>query len=319
MSAAEAQRALIAWGGAKAPPRLIKDRENAVYEVVLAGGRRAALRLHRVGYQTIAAIRSEMEWTGALARTRLSVPEPIPTLSGDLVHQPDEGRAASMVSWVEGIPLGEAFTPLSGSVSAQIARFRAIGRLLAELHNATDAMELPADFSRPRWDIEGLLGDTPFWGRFWENPALTGDERALLQEARTEARRVLESFRARGGDFGLIHADLMRENLLLDGDRISLIDFDDSGFGFRLYDLGTLMIQNLDEPAFPALQAAALEGYRSARPLSAADAALLPMFTMLRCLASCGWAVPRMAPDNPRLRDYAERAAAQARAFLAGS
>ncbi|MFC2966982.1 phosphotransferase enzyme family protein [Acidimangrovimonas pyrenivorans] len=319
MSLAEAQQALAAWGGAEVPPRLIKDRENAVYEVVLAGGRRAALRLHRAGYQTAAAIRSELDWTRALAAAGLSVPEPVPTLSGVLVHEPEQGRAASVVGWVEGTPLGEAFTPLSGSVPAQIARFRAIGRLLAEMHNATDAVQLPAGFTRPRWDIEGLLGDRPFWGRFWQNPALTGDERALLQQARAAARQVLEDFRARGGDYGLIHGDLMRENLLLDGDRISLIDFDDSGFGFRLYDLGTLMIQNLDEPAFPELQAAALAGYRAARPLDAQDAALLPMFTMLRCLASCGWAVPRMAPDDPRLRDYAARAAGQARAFLAAS
>lgn len=307
---AEAEAALAAWGGAKSPPRLIKDRENAVFEVVLTDGTRAALRLHRPGYQSAAAIRSELWWTLALADAGLPVPRPIRTLKGALLH-PAAPRAASVIEWVEGIPLGAAFQPLSGSLNSQKKRFRTIGRLLAELHNATNALTLPTGFTRPHWDAGGLLGDTPFWGRFWENPALTAAERDLVLAARSAARDILD---ATPLDTGLIHADLMRENILFAGDTATLIDFDDCGFGYRLYDLGTLMLQNLDEPAYPALRAAAIEGYASARPLP--DAHLVDMFTMLRCLASCGWAVPRMAPHDPRLRSYATRAARQAEAFL---
>ena len=54
---AQAVEAAGFWGGCVAP-RLIKNRENAVFEVMLPSGR-AALRLHRVGYQTEAAVRSE--------------------------------------------------------------------------------------------------------------------------------------------------------------------------------------------------------------------------------------------------------------------
>ncbi len=76
------------------------------------------------------------------------------------------------------------------------------------------------------------------------------------------------------------------------------------------------MLQNLDEPAYPALMQAALAGYRAARPLPDDHAALLPMFVMLRSFASCGWAVPRLPPKAPRLRFYAERALQQAERFL---
>ncbi len=45
------------WQGR--PTRLILNRENAVFEMAIPGGR-AALRLHRMGYQNDAAIASEL-------------------------------------------------------------------------------------------------------------------------------------------------------------------------------------------------------------------------------------------------------------------
>ena len=305
----EAEEAAAAWSAGRAT--LIHERENAVLSLPLPGGGRAALRLHRPGYQSAAAIRSELFWTEALAGAGLPVPRPIRTAAGALLHSLSTGRLASAVSWLPGTPLGRAWEPLSGSVPAQMATFRQVGALLARLHAATDALALPADFTRPSWDAEGLLGEAPLWGRFWENPALTPSESALLQEARGEARRRLAALPA--PDFGLIHADLMRENILIDGPVLSLIDFDDSGWGYRGYDLATLMLQNLDEPHWPALLAAAAEGYAALRPL---DVAALPMFVALRSFASCGWAVPRLAPGSPHLRHYATRAVAQAKAFL---
>ena len=44
-----AEAALASWGGAMAPPRLVVDRENAVFDVTTRDGVRGALRLHRVG------------------------------------------------------------------------------------------------------------------------------------------------------------------------------------------------------------------------------------------------------------------------------
>ena len=76
------------------------------------------------------------------------------------------------------------------------------------------------------------------------------------------------------------------------------------------------MSQNEAEPDPAALLAAAVEGYRSARPLAEADAALIPMFVMLRRFASMGWIVPRARPGEDWVRVYAERAVGAARAFL---
>ena len=52
-----ASEAAALWQGK--PLRLLRNRENAVFEIAIPSGR-AALRLHRIGYQDSAAIASEL-------------------------------------------------------------------------------------------------------------------------------------------------------------------------------------------------------------------------------------------------------------------
>ena len=63
--------------------RLIRNRENAVFEIALPQAR-AALRLHRQGYQDDAAIRSELWWCAALAAKGVAVPAALPARDGAL-------------------------------------------------------------------------------------------------------------------------------------------------------------------------------------------------------------------------------------------
>jgi hypothetical protein len=90
-----------------------------------------------------------------------------------------------------------------------------------------------------------------------------------------------------------IHADVMRENVLVNYHSLSLIDFDDSGWGFALYDLGTVLSQNLYEPAYPQIRDALMEGYGTS------DRAMVEIFTLARTCASVGWTMPRLAPGDP--------------------
>jgi Ser/Thr protein kinase RdoA (MazF antagonist) len=199
-------------------------------------------------------------------------------------------------------------------VAEQVARHRALGRLLAQLHSATDALVPPPDFVRTRWDRDGLLGETPFWGRFWDHPALQPEDAALLRKTRDFLRERIGDH-ATSGSFGLIHADVLRENVFVGENGLSLIDFDDSGFGFRLYDLGTVLSQNLFEPALPRIAQALAEGYAATRPL---DPTMIPVFTLMRCCASVGWTMPRLAPDDPIHRSHIARAVGLARRVMEG-
>ena len=289
----EAAEAAALWGGQVVRP--LRLRENEVYEIALAG-QRAALRLHRRGYQSAVAIRSELWWCAALARAGLPVPAAMALPGGDLLAVLGSGRMASVVAWVEGAPLGEAGVPLAGSIADQAAMHHALGRLLAQVHGVTDGLVLPDWFARPSWDRDGLVGEAPCWGRFWDHPALTPKQAGLLRDARAWlADRLV-------GPVSLVHADVLRENILVQGGALSLIDFDDSGFGFRLYDLGTVLSQNLYEPGYGDIRAALCAGY------GLADPATVDAFTLARVLASVGWAAPRLPPGHPVHASHIARA-----------
>lgn len=313
-----ADTALACWGSAARPPQLIKIRENIVFKVWFEDGRTAALRLHRPGYQSRASIEAELDWTAALAGKGLCVPAPLPTRKRRLTATAGD-RIASCVAWLDGTAIGSAEQPLHGGRADQLALFDRLGQLLGRLHAVTDTLDLPAATKRPVWDENGFFGENPLWGRFWENPAFSAADCRTVLAARDMARAHLRSMRSRGCDFGLIHADVLRENVMETPGGLALIDFDDSGFGFRLYDLGTALFQNLDEPNIAGIAAALASGYRRGRPVAALDAGVLTLFVLLRCFASTGWIMTRAPQDDPRQSFYSERALRLARHFLEGT
>ena len=297
---AQATEAAALWQGRIL--RLISNRENAVFEMETPVGR-FALRLHRMGYQKAAAIQSELWWCAALADAGVSVPRPQPAKNEMLLVTLGNGRLASCIAWANGKPLGENGKPFDAPLAVLLNQHAALGKLLARMHSATDQLSLPVGFSRPRWDVAGLVGDAPFWGRFWDHPVATADQRSQLARIRGWLQEKLADH-AVSAPFGLIHADVLRENVLVDDTSVTLIDFDDSGFGFRLYDLGTAMLPNLYEPSYTALRDAMLGGYSTLR---AADCDTVEMFTLARACASVGWTMPRLATDDPIHKSHIAR------------
>lgn len=308
---AEAAEAISHWNGRII--RLLRNRENAVFEVAVPTGR-AALRLHRQGYQDDAAIRSELWWCAALAREGVAVPAALPSRSGDFLVKLSHGRNASIINWIEGEAFGEAGKPLPCAPEDRLKRHYALGQLLAQVHSATDRLTLPPDFTRPRWDIAGLVGETPFWGRFWEHPTATPSQAKTLSDARDFLHAQISDHQRHGGDFGPIHADVLRENILVNKGALSLIDFDDSGFGFRLYDLGTALSQNLYEPDYLHIRDALVAGYNATRP---ASVRMAEVFTLARACASVGWAAPRLAATDPIHKSHIARAVMYAQRVMA--
>ena len=277
-----AARAAALWGFAPSGLKLAAQRENAVWRVE----GRFALRLHRPGYRTLAELQSELDWMAMLADGGLTVPRPIPSLAGKLVEMVED-TPISVLTWLPGRMVG-AQGALDG-ITDRPGYMRKLGALLARLHELSDAWTPPPGFTRPRWDHPGLTGEAPLWGPFWENPDLTPDQRRAVLEARDRADRDLTRL-AGTLDFGLIHADAITENVMIDGDTLMLIDFDDGGWGFRAFDLATVLMRQLTAPDYPALRAALVQGY--ARPMPALD-----LLLMLRALTYLGWIIPRM--DEP--------------------
>ena len=292
---AETAAALAPWGLQDADVRFVAGRENRVFRACSARGE-FALRLKRPGYRSDAELLSELQWLEAMDRAGMCVPRPALSLRGRLLEVVDDQRV-DLLSWLPGRPLGASREPLD--LDNVEAVFRQLGRETARLHRASDEWARPAAFTRRAWDVDGLLGETPLWGRFWENPTLEAPTRRLLEDFRAAASRLLRHH-AHALDYGLIHADLVRENVLVDGGRIAMLDFDDGGFGYRLFDLATTLLKNLAEPNHEDLKAALLAGYEEERPL---DLELLDLFIALRASTYVGWIVPRMSEKGAEARN----------------
>mgnify|MGYP002624498141 CR=1 FL=1 len=309
-----AARAAEAWGGSAHRPRLLSHRENAVFEVTLPGGR-AALRLHRPGYRSDAQIRSELDWTRALVARGFQAPEPVAMPTGGDLLDLDGGQRASVIGWMDGAPIGSGTDRL---VQSDLETYFKLGALLARLHAVTNEIG-PERFDRPSWGINGVSGERPLWGRYWEMPLVGAGQRRLVITARDTAWEQLRGYLAGGAEVTLIHTDALRENVFRRPDgSLALIDFDDSGFGFVMYDLAASVTQLVDDPLYPKVCASIVDGYRSVRALRDGDVAMFDTFAMLRAFSALGWTMPRLPADHPKLPTYVRRACGLAAAFLAG-
>lgn len=289
------KQALALWGMEGAESKLFAERENKVYRTT-HNGATYALRLHRPGYCSEAELRSELQWMAVAKKGGIGVPSPLVSQSGSLLHTID-GVLVDVLEWLNGQPIGKTGVPLVNE--DKVGLFRSIGQEMAHLHDISDAWQLPLGFTRRRWDQEGLLGEAPVWDRFWDNPTLDSKDRDLLLLFRETADHDLSEL-APSLDFGLIHADLVRENIMIDRDNVQLIDFDDSGFGFRLFDIATTLLRNRAEPDYVQLEKALLEGYHSVREL---DVSAIDLFLALRATTYVGWIISRMAENGSEDRN----------------
>ena len=281
-----AHQAARLWGFAPGQITLAARRENVVWRAEDARGA-FALRLHRVGYRSDTELISELQWMESLVQGGLNVPRPLPSHSGRLVEEVG-GTLVDLLTWLPGTPIGRQGEL---DVADRTGLCRDLGALLARLHGISDDWAPRPGFTRPAWDRAGLLGDAPLWGPFWDNPGLTAAQRATLLAARVKADAHLAGIEG-ALDYGLIHADALSENILIHDGALSLIDFDDGGWGFRDFDLATFLMRFLTAPDYPQMRAALLEGYARRRTV---DPATLDLFILLRALTYPGWIIPRLS------------------------
>jgi len=280
---------------------LLKHRENAVFGVEEPEkGDRCALRVHRAGYQSEASISSELQWMEALREAGIQTPKPIAGLDGKFVQsvkvpEVPEACHCSILSWVDGKPLTDD-NPLES--------YRLLGQINAQFHRQAKNWNIPEGFERQVWDEQGICGDKPLWGHFKDLKALDQDQLDLLRQAREVMLKRLQDYGKGPDRFGLIHADLMSENIIMQDSKPCIIDFDDSGFGWFMYDLATLMTFNVADDNFDDIMGAWIEGYRSEENLSDEDLAELPTFMVARCFVGLGWINTRK--ETPFAQEYTD-------------
>jgi Ser/Thr protein kinase RdoA (MazF antagonist) len=272
---------------------LVSLAENVTFKVTDRSGAAYVLRLHRPGYHTLDELVSERAWIRGLAEAGIDVPSGVAARDGRdyvpvTIEATGEQRHAGLLRWTEGRLLSHVLAEISNDRVIEDS-FAQLGNLTAAMHNQASAWRPPPGFARHALDADGLMGDAPHWGPFWEHRALSAGERGLLLQTRAWLHEKLSRLSRDPAVYSLIHADMHPGNILVAGDRLVVIDFDDAGFGWHPYDIAVVLTYWQGKPNSAAIECAFLDGYRTTRPIPDEALALIPMFRLIRWMASIGW------------------------------
>jgi Ser/Thr protein kinase RdoA (MazF antagonist) len=225
------------------------------------------LKIHEPGYQEPEALELELIWLDAMRReVNLPVQEPIAALNGKLllpVHMEGvEGtRHCSLLRWIKGHSIKKRFCP---------HHFRAQGKLMARMHEFSRQWQPPADLTKRRYDWKGLFQEDASSGMTNADAfgLLAPVERKAFSFVAERLREVMNDWGQDRDVFGLIHGDLgVDANLLFWHGEPRVIDFDDSGVGYWIFDLAVALDACRDTLDFDRYKEALLNGYTEIRSL----------------------------------------------------
>lgn len=248
---------------------------------------RAVMRVSRTGYHSRAEIDGEMRWLEHLRRSdTVRTVRPIANDQGNLLTEA-KGEDETYLCIVFEYLRGNVLSP--GQDGSTEEDFREIGRIAAWLHRDTMEWKESGRLIRPHWDYENMMGVHGLFGDWRECRGLNSQEFDMVDWACQRIKGRLESYGKNDQNYGLIHGDLRAANLLKEGSVIQVMDFDDCGFGWHLYDLAASMSFIEDDRRLGSWVRAWLKGYETVIPLGKKDLQEIPTFIMARRIQLLAW------------------------------
>ena len=208
-------------------------------------------------HNTLAELPYFIDLMSHLATHGVPCPKPIPDKAGVSLHTLN-GKPATLISCLKG---QDVEVP-------NIAQCAEVGRVLARMHIAGLSFDT-SDNHQSHYNSRGA--DWRIRTALQVMPHLARDDQQLLQsEVEFQAKLDLTQL-----PMGVIHADLFRDNVLFDGDKIGgLIDFYYACHDVLAYDLAIAVndwcVQadgSLDKPRLDAM----LQAYQAVRPFNQAE------------------------------------------------
>lgn len=283
-----ATQSLSLWDlPAGASCRLINVSENATYLVEAANDFKAVLRVHRENYHTRNAISCELAWMEDLGQNGgVITPGTLVGKNGEIIQESSidslpNSRFLVLFEFIEGVEPDES--------QDLVGPFEELGEIAARTHVHSLTWQRPENFERLTWNCDTVFGASPTWGNWRNAPRMTPKKQAVMQKLEDTVVQRLNRFGNSPEKYGLIHADMRLANLLVHEGSTRLIDFDDCGIGWFLYDFAAGISFMEDNPQIPALKQAWVKGYRKVRDLNEAEEQEMDTFIMLRRLALCAW------------------------------
>lgn len=200
-----------------------------------------------------------------LSSKGVACPAPIVRKDGKL-DSTLAGKPACLVTCLKGSDTGWATEMQCFNTGAMLAKMHLAGR------------DFPLKMKNPRYD--------EWWQASCQQllPVLSGDDAELLESE----IRFLDGNLGHHLPSGIIHADLFKDNVLLDGENVAgFIDFYYACNGNFMYDLAIAVndwARTSDNHLDIPLRDAFIKGYESVRPLSDEERTYFPIAQRAGCI-----------------------------------
>lgn len=239
--------------------------------VIRCSNTRYVMRIYRHGVYPRDEIDFEVDALSYLHRQGFPVAYPIARKSGGYITE---------ISAPEGVRyiLVTAFAEGSDLDCETVDEFRLYGESVAWLHEASQGFTTP--HKKKDLDLANFIDDSvsaiePF---ILHRPKELELLNQYVDDARKEILHIGEDFM----DKGFCHGDVHGGNAHLHNGVLTHFDFEECGFGFRVFDLATFKWAFGLRDSKSEKWQAFVNGYQSVRKISEADFELLDTFVLLR-------------------------------------
>jgi amicoumacin kinase len=220
------ERAARYWDASLESLSLLPAVQNFVYSIDSAEGP-AILRLTHESHRSVGEVEAELHWIADLAVRKINVARPRRSRSRSWLETIESAHGRFIATCFERAP-GVAFDPSRPEMWNESV-FESWGVLIGQLHAAArDSGWSQRSLRRPSWRGESVVQNFNLFVPESETLVRAGFDRVIGE---------LDGLPRSLANYGLIHADLNQDNLFVDGDRLTVFDFDDCCFCWFAYDL----------------------------------------------------------------------------------
>jgi len=314
----------------------LNSDENRTYQISIHGRDRQVLRLYQRHCRTNQAIDAELSILRNLSRfSDLKIPTPIAGKHGQYLatiyenNEPQPTRVA-MFSFVTG----KVLSRIKPSSEMMFRLGQSLGQLDLALHRAEEAINPSATQFRDRRDgaeiVDWSLGNLTYHRLDYDFLYDDKHGKRLHPTILEIADHLRVNYRKLKGflPHQLLHLDANFSNLVFDGTKVGILDFDNMGYGARIeelvaplhsiyeYELKESCDRSIKYSTLSLLKHALVSGYRVHVKLTDLELESLSLFQAIKMFGALGWIVSRKGQDR-RKRQLKQNGEARVKRILA--